>query len=449
MAAVLVLAVLAGLSWLIPVRYRAWAWLVISLGALYILQSPGPDFATVTVVLIIGVWWIVRAASMNRQDSIVLMLCAAVGLLLAVWRGAFGTLAIGLGLTALGGTTLSALIPAENEDNGTRQRLAALWIAMLITALAALKTPLLINFTRTMLVTPSLSWFGFSYIAFRLIHVLIDYQHGRLPSLSLRDFALYVIFFPTLSAGPIDRVQRFVPDALTERAFEPRYLVTGGGRIAWGLFRKFVIADSLTYFALGPSILRAANTPRPLDLWLMLYMYAFYIFFDFAGYTDIAIGIGNLLGLTLPENFRSPYTRSNIAAFWNAWHITLSTWYRDYAFTPLSRMLLRAEWRPVVAAFVAQVGTMILIGLWHGVSWNFAAWGAWHGVGLYVHRRVLTRIQWPSALQQQPWFSRALTFGGVLLTFHFVALGWVFFALPDLSSSLRVFAGLFGIAYGR
>ncbi len=445
MTTVLLWALLAALSWLVPMRFRPLSWLAISVGALYTLQAPGPDFATVTLLLIVGVWWLVRRDPLTRSDQLALLICAGIAFCAAFLHGSAVTLAIGLALTAASGTTLSTLIPSEMEDNSTHRRLAVLWIMALIALLVTLKTPALVSLSRVTLVTPNLSWFGFSYIAFRLMHVLIDYRNGRLPSLTLRDFALYVVFFPTLSAGPIDRVGRFVPDALTERRFKARYLVAGGERILWGLFRKFVIADSLAYWALSPALIDPAKMPRFGDLWIMLYVYAFYIFFDFAGYTDIAIGIGILLGLTLPENFRRPYTRANIAAFWNHWHITLSTWYRDYVFTPLSRTLLRANWPPALAAFIAQLGTMILIGLWHGVSWNFAAWGAWHGMGLYVHRRMLTQIRWPSRLESQLWFPRVLTVGGVLLTFHFVALGWVFFALPDLHSSFAVFARLLGI----
>ncbi len=440
------LAGLAALSWGIPDRYRLWAWLVLSIGALYALQPPGADFATVTLVITVGVWWMIRAEPFTPGDRVALGVGAATALSMAFIQGAAVSLLIGLGLVAISGTTLIALIPPLPDESGARRRLTVVWIGALILLLAVFKTPALLNFSRAALAVPSLSAFGFSYIAFRLIHVLIDYRNGRLPPLTLRDFALYVVFFPTLSAGPIDRVQHFVTQ-LEARPFEWRYLAEGAQRILWGMFRKFIIADGLAYIALSPALINAMNRPalvaQPGAFWLMLYAYAFYIFFDFAGYTDIAIGIGLLLGIRLPENFRRPYTRPNIAAFWNSWHITLSTWYRDYVFTPLSRGLLKAQWPPWIAAFTVQVLTMILIGLWHGVSLNFIAWGLWHGVGLYLHRLLSPRFH--PDLADRPRLARLIRIGSVLLTFHFVAFGWVFFALPDLQSSLRVFAGLMGL----
>lgn len=436
------LAILAMLSWAIPGRYRASGWLALSIGALYALQPPGADFATVTLVIILGVWWIIRAAPLTVSDQAALGIGATTALSMAVLQGSAASLLIGLALVAVSGTTLTALIPPIQDESGTQRRLAVVWIGVLILLLAVFKTPALLNFSRAALAVPSLSAFGFSYIAFRLMHTLIDYRNGRLPTLSLRDFALYVIFFPTLSAGPIDRVQHFITQ-LGIRPFEWRYIADGAQRILWGMFRKFIIADGLAYIALSPALVNVLNKPAPTAYWLMLYAYAFYIFFDFAGYTDIAIGIGLLLGVRLPENFRRPYMRPNIAAFWNSWHITLSSWYRDYVFTPLSRSLLKAHWSPWLAAFTAQVLTMILIGLWHGVSLNFIAWGAWHGLGLYLHRLFAPRFQ--PDVADRPRLASLIRVSSVLVTFHFVAFGWVFFALPDLQSSLRVFAGLIGL----
>ncbi len=440
-----VLAILAALSWIVPVRYRPWYWLAISIGAVYGLQPAGADFASVILVLTLGVWWIIRAAEFTFADRAALGLGVGIALGAALLHGTAGGLLIGTGLAAIGGTATSALIPPLADESGARRRLAVLWIGVLILLLATLKTPALLILSRDALGVPNISWFGFSYIAFRLIHVLIDYRNGRLPPLTLRDFALYVIFFPTLSAGQIDRVQRFAKE-LAPRTFEWRYLLNGAQRIVWGMFRKFVIADSLSSLALSPGLVAALKNPRPLDVLLIIYVYAFYIFFDFAGYTDIAIGIGLLIGFRLPENFKNPYGRSNIALFWNSWHITLSVWYRDYVFTPLSRRLLRAHWRPGIAAFVAQVTTMILVGSWHGVSLNFIAWGAWHGIGLYVHRLFAARFH-PnvSNVTDRPRRVAALQAISVIVTFHFVALGWVFFALPDLHSSLTVFAALVGL----
>jgi D-alanyl-lipoteichoic acid acyltransferase DltB (MBOAT superfamily) len=290
-----------------------------------------------------------------------------------------------------------------------------------------------------------LRWLGFSYIAFRLIHVLRDRQMGVLPVMSLREHMTYVIFFPALTAGPIDRAERFVAD---ERAMPPTLtascLVEAAGRITIGLVKKFVISDSLALFALNA--VNAEQTTSAPALWLLLYAYTFRLFLDFSGYTDIAIGIGLLVGIRLPENFNQPYIKPSLAAFWQSWHMTLSNWVRFYVFSPLSRALLVRRVKPLTAVFAAQMATMIVIGLWHGVAWTFLAWGAWHGVGLFIHKvwSDRTRRQYLT-LRQRPRLQRVWNIAGILLTFHFVTLGWVWFALGEVGQAWRVFLRLVGI----
>jgi alginate O-acetyltransferase complex protein AlgI len=288
-----------------------------------------------------------------------------------------------------------------------------------------------------------LRWLGFSYIAFRLIHVLRDKQTGRLSELSLPEFATYVIFFPTLAAGPIDRAERFIKDLQKEFALKQDDLLIAGQRIALGLFKKFVIADMLALIALNDALAVQARTAG--WMWIHLYAYTFQIYFDFSGYTDIAIGIGHLVGIKLPENFLSPYTKNNITKFWNSWHVTLTQWIRSYFFNPFNRWIRRyksiSAWTMI---FVGQLATMVLIGLWHGITWNFILWGTWHGLGLFIQNRwsdfAKTRIN-----PTNPRMQKALQIGGILLTFHFVALGWVFFALTEPSLSQTVFMKLFGL----
>jgi len=289
-----------------------------------------------------------------------------------------------------------------------------------------------------------LRWLGFSYIAFRLIHVLRDKQAGRLPDLTLPEFATYVVFFPALSAGPIDRVERFIRDLrLKEFVLDQDELLQAGQRIVVGLFKKFVIADLLALIALNDSLAIQARTTG--WMWLHLYAYTFQIYFDFSGYTDIAIGIGRLVGIKLPENFLAPYTKPNITQFWNNWHMTLTQWFRSYFFNPFNRWMRGYKSIPAwVMILIGQLLTMLLIGLWHGITWNFALWGAWHGMGLFIQNRwsgfAKARIN-----PTRPQLQKALQMGGVVLTFHFVALGWVFFSLSEPSLSQTVFMKLFGI----
>jgi alginate O-acetyltransferase complex protein AlgI len=259
-----------------------------------------------------------------------------------------------------------------------------------------------------------LRWVGFSFVAFRLIHTLRDRQQGILPVMSLREFISYAIFFPAYTAGPIDRAERFVPEfrALPDLVgFNSSRWARGLSRIFIGMFKKFVIADTL---AQGMSLTaeNAVQAESTLGLWLLLYGYALRLYFDFAGYSDIAIGIGILFGIKLPENFDRPYLKSNITAFWQSWHITLSNWVRFYVFTPLSRWLLRRTWRPssTIIVFVAQVTTMVVMGLWHGVTWNFFIWGLWHGLGLFVHKQWSDRTRmWYRELSQSPGRKRTWT----------------------------------------
>ena len=295
-----------------------------------------------------------------------------------------------------------------------------------------------------------LAWLGFSYVAFRLIHTLRERQLGKLPPLDLADYLTYVVFFAALPAGPIDRAERFQPDlaALPELArWDPARFQAAFQRIAAGLAKKFVLADSLALgLALNPT--NATQVSSTAGLWLLLYGYALRLYLDFSGYSDIAIGIGLLFGIRLPENFDWPYLQTNLAAFWQRWHITLSGWLRHYLFTPLSRILLRRQLRlsPILIVLVAQLATMIAIGLWHGVSWNFLIWGVWHGLGLFVHKQWSDRTRrWYRNLQTTIWPRRLWAGLTWFLTFHYVVLGWVWFLLPDVQLAWQTLARLFGL----
>ena len=217
-------------------------------------------------------------------------------------------------------------------------------------------------------------------------------------------------------------------------------------RIGSGLFKKFIVADSL---ALGMSLdgVDVALVQSSSHLWLLLYGYAFRLLFDFSGYTDIAIGLGLLLGVRLPENFKRPHRQTSLTAFWQSWHITLSDWARFYVFTPLSRTLLRRKPRPspILIVLSAQLATMITIGLWHGVSINFLIWGLWHGAGLFIHKQWSDRTRkWYRSLKDKPIQRWGWTAVSWFLTFHYVVVGWVWFVLPDPTLAAQTIAKLFG-----
>lgn len=291
-----------------------------------------------------------------------------------------------------------------------------------------------------------LRWLGFSYIAFRMLHTLRDRQSGRLPAMALEEYFIYMLFFPAVSAGPIDRSERFLRDL--RQPFVPSAETLGGAskRLVIGLFKKFVVADLLAIIALNST--NASQLVSTGWAWVLVYAYTFQIFFDFSGYTDIAIGMGLLMGVRLPENFNAPYLKPNLTQFWNNWHMTLTQWFRAYFFNPLTRAM-RSGKNPTpvwLVILVTQVATMTLIGLWHGITLNFVLWGAWHGLGLFLQNRWSDWTKPLSArIQEKPRLNKTVTIFTTLLTFQFVAMGWVWFALPSVRSSLQVFARLFGM----
>ena len=334
---------------------------------------------------------------------------------------------------------------------------AGITIVLLIAILIVLKTPALSLQTSILFRTLAnrsveaatfndLRWLGISYIAFRLIHVLRDKQMGRLPELTLPQFATYVVFFPSLAAGPIDRAERFAQDLNKDFALTQEETLLGGQRIVLGLFKKFVVADTLAIFALNDALASQVRTAG--WMWIVVYAYTFQIYFDFSGYTDIAIGIARLVGVRLPENFAAPYTKPNLTQFWNSWHMTLTQWFRSYFFNPFNRWMRGLQDIPAWGMILAgQVATMVLIGLWHGITLNFIFWGLWHGLGLFLQNRWsdFIRTRYPNA-GQNPRLQPALRMSGILLTFHFVALGWVFFALSEPTLSWQVFLVLSGVS---
>jgi D-alanyl-lipoteichoic acid acyltransferase DltB (MBOAT superfamily) len=240
-------------------------------------------------------------------------------------------------------------------------------------------------------------------------------------------------------------LERFVPDLRAASHLDAGRFLEGGRRIVLGLFKKFVIADLLALAALNAQ--NAGQIHSSGWMWVSLYAFAFQIFFDFSGYTDIALGMGRWLGVRLPENFKRPYLQTNLTRFWNSWHMSLTQLFRAYYFNPMTRGLLRSKRRfPAAAVMLAgQVTTMVIIGLWHGVTWNFLIWGVWHGLGLFVQNRWSEAFKrWQADRPLQSWMQRILAWLGTFLTFQYVALGWVWFVIPEPAAALQVFARLRG-----
>lgn len=464
---------------LLPVRTRGHALLVASIIALYLLQPPLPirfsDFLLPTIALLLAVvgWWWTRDLRLqrvfSRDDWLTLGLSFGVVLLLSLFRyipaelrltpsRPPSPLVILIFLSLYG--LVAWLLSRRNTHHAPRTMPLALLILLLFILLKTEWLAAAISFLgrtltgqdRTLASASDLNWLGFSYLAFRLLHTLRDRQTRLLPDMSLREYLTYALFFPALTAGPIDRAERFTPEyrALPELiGLNAARWLDGLIRIGTGLFKKFVIADALAQgVALTPTLAaQAQSTPW---LWVLLYGYALRLFFDFSGYSDIAIGLGILFGIRLPENFDYPYLKTNLTSFWQSWHITLSSWARFYVFSPLSRWLLKRPIKPssTVIVLLSQLATMITIGLWHGVSWNFLIWGLWHGVGLFVHKEWSGRTRpWYRSLNDKPAQKRLWTFLTWLLTFHYVVIGWVWFLLPTPTLAAQTILHLFGLSW--
>jgi alginate O-acetyltransferase complex protein AlgI len=460
-------------------RWRGWALLAGSVVAVYWLQPALPirfsDYIlpTLTIVLTLMCWWVTRAAEQRfeRDDRVTLAVVVLLVVGLSFMRFVDADyritasrppepLAVVIGLAALGalftGTRYIVSLP--------QRHVLTVMITLIIVLFVIVKTePLATEVSRwwrgqtgqdvTLAGLIDLNWLGFSYVAFRLIHTLRDRQTGVLPVLTLREYVTYVVFFPSFTAGPIDRAERFLTDyrAAASQAVPGSDIAArfteGGTRIMVGLLKKFVIADSLAS-GLALNAVNAAQADSTLGLWALTYGYALRLFFDFSGYTDIAIGIGILFGIKLPENFDRPYLKTNITTFWQSWHMTLSHWARFYVFSPLSRALLKRKPKPspMLIVLTTQMATMLVIGLWHGVTLNFAFWGAWHGAALFVHKLWSDRTRtWYRGLNDKPGQKRAWTIFTWVLTFHYVVIGWVWFALPEPGQSVQVIGRLFGV----
>jgi alginate O-acetyltransferase complex protein AlgI len=265
---------------------------------------------------------------------------------------------------------------------------------------------------------------GISFFTFEFIHYLTDLYFGKVKSTSFLDFSLFAFFFPSLISGPIKRFQIFQDQLETMGGFQASYVAEGLHRIVLGLAKKIVIADTANL--LTTALNHPAESSR-ISLWIAMYAYAVKIYYDFSGYTDIAIGCAQLLGYRLPENFNRPYRQPNLSKFWNCWHMSLSSWIRDYLFIPLGGSRagnLRTLFNLTIV--------MAICGLWHGANWNFLVWGLWHGAGLAALRIYGAAT---SKTKRAP-DSRLVRWASTAVTIQFVCIGWVLFAAPDLPTAL-------------
>ena len=266
-----------------------------------------------------------------------------------------------------------------------------------------------------------------SFYAFQALTYTIDiYRRDSMPCTSFGQYFASVTFFPTSLAGPITRVSSLIPQLARH---ENLLTAEDGGRalflIGQGLFKKFLIADYL-----GNSLVnRVFDLPTLYsggDVLVGVYAYAFQLYYDFSGYSDIAVGAGLLLGIKLPVNFNAPYSATNIADFWKRWHISFSKWLQEYLYFSLPGP------RTLVLPYLNLIVTMAIGGLWHGAGWNYLTWGLIHGCGLAFYRL------WQTVRKRRPNPSRWGAVAGALLTFHFVLLAWIFFRAADFDLAIHI-----------
>ena len=276
---------------------------------------------------------------------------------------------------------------------------------------------------------------GISFYTFQSMAYAIDVYRGRMqPSRDLLDFAAFVAFFPQLVAGPIERAAHMLPQFAAPRRVTLGHVRDGLWLMLIGFVRKVVIADTAAHFA--ERVFRNPGEHGRFALIAGLLLFTIQIYGDFAGYSDIARGTAKLLGFDLMRNFEQPYFARNVSDFWRRWHISLSTWLRDYLYIPLGGNR-HGEPRTYVNLMI----TMLLGGLWHGASWNFVIWGGLHGAYLALHRAASPDLAELRALAGERW-GRAFTVAGALCTFALVAFTWLFFRSTSFELTLEYLSGL-------
>ena len=292
------------------------------------------------------------------------------------------------------------------------------WLAL---GLAAALLPLLVLKYSGMLV-PGLrdlyKPFGLAYYSLQLAGYLLDVWHGRTaPTPSYARLWCYAGFFLSLTQGPFNRYNTLMPQLeAAPKTFETQRLVSGLQRSAWGYFKKFAIADRAAIV-----VSAAFADPASFDRSQLIFatvMYSFQLYADFSGYTDIVLGMGEILGLHLPENFRQPFFSASVKELWARWHISLSQWFRDYVYIPLG-----GNRKGIARRDANLLLTFLVSGLWHGANWNFVLWGVYYAVLLLLEKTFLLK-----------WLDKAPRFVGHVYTCFCFVMGWVLFAITDLGA---------------
>lgn len=357
------------------------------------------------------------------------------------WKPSFVLVLLGVTLvTYWGGQVLECKEEVKEIHNRKRKHLV--WIFSLLGLL-----PLLVfkyyNFLNDSIsaglasvglqfALPGLNWaipIGISFFTFQAVGYMLDVYYGRIkPERSFLDYALFVSFFPSILSGPINKASLVLPQIKNMRKhFDYDKAVVGLKMLLWGMFMKVVVADRVALYA--DTVLPSYMHYTGITCFVASLMYTIQIYADFAGYSLMAIGVGKVLGFELTENFHRPYFAVSVTDFWRRWHISLSTWLKDYVYIPLggSRCTkLRNYWNIFV--------TFLVSGIWHGANWTFIVWGMWHGLFQIIEK----------AIGQQKceygWFGKSLK---IVITFLLVNFAWIFFRMPTLTDAVGVIRRIF------
>lgn len=281
---------------------------------------------------------------------------------------------------------------------------------------------------------------GISFYTLQLIGYAVDVHRGEAPERSLGRFTLFVSFFPKLVAGPIERSKTLLPQLWAERVFSYAGVVLGLQLILWGLFKKVVVADRI-----APFVDWVYNDPRAYDgvmLTLTTWAYAFQLYCDFSGYTDIALGCAAIFGIKLIQNFNRPYLATSIQDFWKRWHISLTSWLTDYVYNPLIRQkVVKVKFYNMM--LIGMMATFLVSGLWHGAEWKYVVWGALHG-SYIVAALLLQKSQAKAAraigLMKRPGLYRGLK---IFATFNMVCFAYIVFRANNLEDAGYIISHLF------
>lgn len=272
---------------------------------------------------------------------------------------------------------------------------------------------------------------GISFYTFHGLSYVIDIYYNRFkPTRNFVDYALFVSFFPLLVAGPIERAKHLLPQIQSKRKFDYDLFVEGITQMIWGFFKKVVIADRVA--AVVNQVYSSPGEYGNYNLAIATVFFAIQIYCDFSGYSDIAIGAGKTMGFRLLKNFNMPYFSKSLNEFWKKWHISLTSWFRDYFYIPMGGNR-KGEIRTYFNIFIV----FVVSGLWHGAAFTFIIWGAIHGLMLMIERYLKPYLRF-GKVKNDPLFGLA----SVIFTFTIVCVGWVFFRADSLADSIEILKGM-------